>query len=64
MSLHTTLRGAAWPLALSEMTAPRLSDGWRAFLSSRMVGEAATFNACTRKTCGCYSFTAPVIAET
>jgi hypothetical protein len=29
-----------------------------------MVGEATIFKACARGTCGRYSFTAPVIAET
>src|SRR3954462_68759 len=35
MSLHTTPRGVAWPLARPGMAVPRLSDGGRAFLSSR-----------------------------
>jgi hypothetical protein len=29
-----------------------------------MVGETAIFKACARGTCGRYSFTAPVIADT
>ena len=64
MSLHTTPRGAAWPLALPGMAVPAFQTASAPFCQAGMVGEAAIFNACARGTCGRYSFTAPVIAET